>query len=217
MPRNWADLVGQMTDVQKLVHLAMRQDVIDEDAIRSELVKARRREYETTLTELAQKAGCNRTALVSEGETLSEFNELSKQDATSIVNTYNYDLGVAIIAISTETPTANRNTYAKRLRTWDNNRATWKNNQIAVNTNLTARSMAQRDFAQFNTVTEGEAFLAGPDPAAEPICQGWINRGKVPTRIAIENPSPFHINCPHVWEMIPVKLGKGECDELWMG
>ena len=34
MPRDWQALVNTMTDVQKLAHLAMRRDPIDEDRIR---------------------------------------------------------------------------------------------------------------------------------------------------------------------------------------
>ena len=217
MPRNWQDLVSGLSDVNKLVHLSMRQDSADTENIRSSLVKARRREYESELNSLAKSAGCSRSAMVSEGETLNEINDLSKQQADSMVNTYNYDLGIALIAIRTETPTANRHTYARRLAEWDKNRAVWKNAQVATDTVLNSKSLAQRDFMRFNTNVESTATLAGPNPAAEPICQGWLDRGKVPAQTAINNPSPFHANCPHPWEFTPKKLDKGECDSLWMG
>lgn len=218
MPRDWQALTNSegFSDVMKLVHLAARQDMVDQEAIRAQLVKARRREYETTITELAQSLGCDKQSIVREGEILNELNELSANDARSMVNTYNYDLAVAIIAIRTETPSANRNTYAARLRTWDANRAEWKNKQVAENTVLTARSLAQRDFARFNNI-EGKAQLVGPNPAAEPICQGWLNRGMVPIQVAINNPAPYHLNCPHSWQMIPIKATKEECQDLWTG
>ena len=221
MPRNWQALTqGEgFSNVMRLVHLAMRQDNIDQDAIRSALVKARRVEYEATLSKMAAEIGCDRSALVSEGDTLNELNQLSTVDAQSMINTYNYDLAVAIITIRTETPTANRHVYAKRLATWDSNRSEWKNKQVAMNTVLTSRSMAQRDFMRLNTNLEGKARLIGPDPAAEPICQGWLNRGLVPADVAADNPSPFHPNCPHSWEF---SLGwiddrDKDCEGLWMG
>ena len=217
MPRNWQELVSSMSDVNKLVHLSMRQDSTDAENLRSSLVKSRRREYESELNNLAKEAGCDRTANVSEGEVLNEINDLSKQSADLMVNTYNFDLGVAIIAIRTESPTANRFTYAKRLGEWDTNRSVWKNAQVATDTVLTTKSLAQRDFMRFNTNVESTAILTGPDPAAEPICQGWLDRGRVPAQVAINNPSPFHANCPHFWEFSPEKLDKGDCDSLWMG
>ena len=217
MPRNWRFLIDDLPDVQKLVHLAMRQDRTDIQNIRSSLVKARRREYENTLNGLAKEAGCERSAMVSEGEILNEINALSKRDAESMTNTYNYDLGIAIIAIAKKTPTANRHVYAHRLSTWDTNRSEWKNAQVATNTVLTSKALAQRDFARFNTNIEGTAILVGPFPAAEPICEGWHRRGQVSIAVANANPSPFHPNCPHFWEQRIKKLGRDDCNDLWMG
>lgn len=217
MARDWSALVDGMTDVQKLVHLVMRYDAVNEEAVRAQLLKARRKEYEATLTEMAAAAGCDNRAILGEGDILSELNDLSSADAKSIANTYNYEVGIAIIAIATETPTANRNTYAKRLRTWEENRGKHKDAQIAMNTNLTARTLAQRDFARFNRNATGQAELRG-GPAAEPICQGWLNRGRVPLQTAINNPSPFHMNCPHYWHFLPAEqLSDDECADLWMG
>lgn len=218
MPRDWRELINSdgFSDTQRLVHLAMRLDSVDQESIRGQLVKARRREYETTITDMARSVGCDKQSIVREGEILNELNELSANDAQSMVNTYNYDLAVAIIAIRTELPTANRNTYAARLRTWDANRSEWKNKQVAVNTVLTARSLAQRDFMRFNDIG-GQAQLRGPAPAAEPICQGWLNRGLVDVQVAIDNPSPYHLNCLHVWEMELDQLDRGRCRDLWTG
>jgi len=219
MPPKWQALIDSMTNVQRLVHLAMRYDMVQEEAIRAEILKARKREYEATLTEMAADVGCDsRRAMLSQGDLLTELNEASKADGQSMANTYNYDLGVAIIAISTETPTANRNTYAKRLQTWEGNRAKWKNPQVALSTSLSARTQAQRDFARFNPgLADGEAVLIGPDPAAEPICQGWLNRGKVPAEVARRNPSPFHLGCPHFWEFALPKAEVGDCRDMWLG
>lgn len=218
MSRNWREVVDQMTDVQKLVHLAVRMDQQHEEAYRSELLKSRRREYEAALTDLANAVGCDREGRLQEGSILTELNNASKIDAGSIVNTYNYDLAHAIIQISNDVPTANRNTYAKRLREWETSRGEWKNQQIALNTHLTTLGKAQREFLENNTNIDAEAILEGPDPAAEAICQGWLNRGRVPIQTAINNPSPFHLGCPHPWKILPLgQVEPGGCDDLWLG
>jgi len=217
MPQlDWRTLVASMTDVQKLVHLATRYDMVNEEALRAQLLKNRRNEYEATLNQLAAEAGCGRSAILSEGPVLSELNDLSRDDAMSIANTYNYELGIAILAISSDTPRANRFAYANRLAKWENRRAKHKDDQIATHTNLTARSLAQRDFNQFNDI-DGTAQLVGPNPAAEQICQGWLNRGMVTKQVAVNNPSPFHLGCPHVWDFTLKKLNREDCQDLWMG
>ena len=219
MPRNWQSVVtgDNFSDVMKLVHLVFRQTTDNEEAIRAELVKARRREYEDTITALAAEAGCrDQRGRLTAGDELTELNELSRTDAESMVNTYNFDLAVAIMAIRTETPTANRHTMAKRLGTWETNRAKWKDAQVSLHTHLTARSAAQKAFMQNNGI-DGAARLVGPNPAQEEICQGWLNRGEVPAQVAQANPSPYHPNCPHLWEYSIDKSTVDDCDTLWTG
>lgn len=215
---DWQSLVQSeaFSNVMRLVHLAMRLDNFDEDRIRSDLLSSRRRAYENELTIQARRVGCSsRSGRLGNNESLTALNEDSKADAVSIVNTYNFDLAVAILNIKTETPTANRNTYVRRLGDWEEKRNAWKSEQIALNTEGTARAKAQADFYQFNAI-DGVAELK-PGQAAEPICQGWINRGEVPLREALNNPPPYHPNCPHVWRIKPERVAAGECAELWMG
>jgi hypothetical protein len=219
MALDWKGLIQSegFSNIMRLVHLSFRMDSQHQEAIRAELVRTRRRQYEASLTELAESAGCDRSALLSEGPILSELNEMSKTDAESIVNTYNYDLGLAIIAIKEETPTANRNVYAKRLGAWETQRAGWKDLQIATNTNLTARQQAQRDFFK-NNLVEATVKLIGPDPAAEPVCQAALDMGRVPVEVANEMDFPAHLNCVHTFSDYKIKkLDKGKCAELWMG
>ncbi len=216
MPVNWPAVVEGMTRVQKLVHLSMRFTNFDVDKMRSELVKARRRAYEDELTIQAKRVGCgSRRGNLVAGPSLSEMNEMSRADAESIINTYNFDLAGAILNIAAEVPTANRNTYARRLSAWEVKRNGWKIPQIAQNTEGTARSMAQADFVRFNDIT-GFAVLR-PRPAVEPICIGWVARGQVPLRVAINNPFPVHQNCPHLWEIRPGQVAQLECPNLWVG
>lgn len=213
---DWQSVVAAMTPTQKLVHLAMRLDDPAAEGIRAELLKARRRAFEEELSIEARRVGCpNRQGRLDNSSILSELNEASPEDAASIVNTYNYDLAMAILAVSAETPTANRQTYAKRLSRWEAKRNQWKVEQIATWTEGTARSLAQKYFYQYNLV-EGVAELI-PKGSAEPVCAGWIGRGEVPLAEAMASPPPYHSGCPHRWRTIPEKVAKRECAELWLG
>jgi len=216
MARDWRAAVGDLSDVGKLVHLAARYDAFDVESIRGSLLRDMRAAYNDELNIQARRAGCNRVGGVREGPILSKLNEKSRWHAESIVNTYNYDLAIAIAHIRQETPTANRYTYAKRLEGWYEKRAAWKDVQIAQMVEGDGRTQAQQDFVQMNGLQEGTARLE-PRTAVCPICQGWIARGNVPIRVAMANPGKFHPNCPHFWSMNYKQRGKLNCADLWLG
>lgn len=216
MPREWEPVVDDLTNVQKLVHLSMRQTADDIERIRGELLRTRRQAYEDELTIQAGRVGCpGRRGRLTTGPSLTELNNQSKEDAQSITNTYNYDLAFAAQHIASEVPTANRYTYAKRLGDWEAKRANWKKAQIAQYTTGTARALALSDFQRYNDV-QGYATLE-PKEAVCPVCIGWVKRGQVPLQEATNNPPPYHVNCPHNWLTKPGKVPKGECPNLWMG
>ena len=214
--RDWQSRVEDLANVGKLVHLAMRMTQEDVDRIKGELTKRRRLAYEDELTIQAGRVGCaGRRGSLTSGPSLPQLSDLSQRDAQSIVSTYNYDLSLAIEHIRQETPTANRHVYAHRLSKWETKRAAWKPGQIEQYTSGTARSLAQKDFYQFNDV-QGYAVLQ-PTEAVCPVCQGWVKRGEVPLPEAQNNPPPYHVNCPHIWQTSPNKVPKQECLNLWMG
>lgn len=218
MPRNWQAMVSDdLTDIGKKVHLSMRQDPYDVERIKAELLRERRRYYEAELTDQARRLGCGMMVGRLRDQTiLDELSAASERDATSIVNTYNADVAGAIRYIRAETPTANRYVYAKRLGAWEQKRATWKNGQIAQYTEMSARAKAQQDFFAKNGVYEGVATLE-PKRAVCPVCQGWVARGEVPINVARHNPPPYHIGCPHYWNVAPDRIPKTTCRFLWMG
>lgn len=216
MPRDWRSLVGGLSDIQKLTHLAHRLDDFEIDRIRGELLREGRRAYENELTRQARLVGCkSRRGQLTGGASLTELNQTYAGHADSIVNTYNYDLAGAIIQVGSEVPTANRHVYAARLRGWEARRNAWKTPQIAESTVGHAMAQAQADFYRFNNI-DGVAVLR-PKAAVCPVCIGWVARGEVPVREAMNNPGPFHPTCPHVWRVSPGKVPQGECRDLWMG
>jgi len=216
MPRDWRALLENMSPVMRLVHLAARQDAFDVESIRGELLRNMRAAYNDELNIQARRVGCNRTGGVREGPILSALNEIAKEHAGSIVNTYNYDLALAIQHIRQEVPSANRYTYAARLSGWNERREKWKNPQIALATEQVSRTRAQQDFVDNNGLREGTARLE-PRTAVCPICQGWIARGNVPIYVAMANPGPWHNGCPHGWQLNYGQRGKIDCADLWLG
>ena len=214
--RNWQGRVDDLPNVGKLVHLAMRMTGADVDRIKGELTKHRRRAYEDELTIQAGRVGCpGRRGRLTAGPSLSELSNQSQRDAESIVNTYNYDLSLAIEHIRAETPSANRHVYARRLSEWEQKRAAWKSAQISQYSEGTARALAQADFRRFNDIT-GYANLK-PETAVCPVCQGWVKRGDVELQEAQNHPPPYHPNCPHLWVTFPNQVPKSECPVLLMG
>ena len=215
--RDYHDFAERMSDVMRLVHLAYRRDSVDVEEWRGRILRMRRSAYEQELTIQAELVGCGGQAgRLGEGDILSEMNERSRDDAESIVNTFNYHLAAAIVNIRSEIPTANRHVYASRLQEWEQEYWGWKKPQIQQNSDIEARSQAQQDFYRFN----GNLFGGGklePTKAECPVCKGWVRRGIVPQQVALNNPPPYHPNCPHVWDLRPEQVPPESCPTLWMG
>jgi hypothetical protein len=210
------EAVARLSNVGKLVHLAMRMDMFDEEALRADLLRQRRRVYEDELDIQAARVKCQqRRARLNNGAILSHLNEMGRRDAASIVHTFNRDLAFAIANIRAEVPTANRYVYAYRLRAWSKRRWSWKEKQIGQMTEGTTRAKAQQDFYDHNGHF-GTATLR-PRTAVCPVCKGWVARGEVPLQVAQNNPPPYHQNCPHGWSTRPDAVAKEDCPNLWMG
>ena len=217
MPYDWQAAVDALTDVQKLVHLAARCDLVDVETWRTEILKLRRQAYNDELSIQARHVGCpGARGQLGNGDILSRLNELSRQDAESICGTYNYFLAHAIAAIGAATPTANRHVYAYRLRPWMDSYWQGKRPQVQEYSDRSARREAQQDFYEYNAGRLGTAKLT-PETAVCPICAGWLARGLVPLRVALNDPPPYHVTCPHIWDTRPDKVTPDECKTLWLG
>ena len=214
-PRQWEPLVAEFSDVMKLVHLAMRRDTTDITSIANELFKEKRQAYEDGLTAQAANAGCAGRKGVMPNDKLTMAHDESNSEAAGIANTYNYDLAVAIRHIRTETPSANRHVYAKRLLEWEATRDEWKSQQIALWNQTKWTNIAFQDFLAHNPQLNNGYAILQPKRTVCKICQYWASRGKVPLAEASRIEFPAHINCPHYWETH--YKGKVNCEELWMG
>lgn len=217
MPLNWQPVVDDLSNVQKLVHLAARYDSVDVERIRTELLAIRRRAYNDELSIQAAAVGCpGQRGRLANGRILSALNDLCKRDAESIANTFNYFLAQEIIRIRQNNPRANRHHYAYHYRRWVTGYWDYKDAQIIQMADGSARAMAQQDFYRLNNNLMGSAKLE-PRTAVCPICQGWVARGIVPLRVALNNPPPYHPSCPHGWSTRPDRVAPEECPNLWMG
>lgn len=205
----------ELSNVQKLVRLAMKYDSVQTNAVRADLTRARQRAYNDEIGIQARRAGCTRSGTLTGGPALSELDQMSKADAEAFTEAYNSDLTAAIFQIGQDTPSANRNTYAARLRTWEGQRAESKAGTLAGWVESSARSLGFEQFHKNNKL-EGSAHLE-PGTAVCPVCQGWIARGEVSLKVASNSPPPYHQRCPHFWQVAPEKVAPGECDSLWVG
>lgn len=205
--------IDDLSNVQRLVHLGMRADSVYVDAIRADLTRARLRAYNDEIGIQARRAGCSGQGTLTSGPVLTELDSLSKEDAAAYARQYNDDLTKAIIKIGTDTPRANRNVYAAKLTAWEGERSQSKASLLAQWTENTARILAQEHFVKNNNL-DGFAHLE-PTEASCDVCQGWVNRGIVPLKVALNNPGVWHYGCPHLWVTEPEKVD--DCTELWTG
>jgi hypothetical protein len=197
--------------------LAARRDSVDAERVRADLLSMRRKAYNDELGIQAAHVGCpGAVGRLGNGAILSQLNADSERDAASIINTYNYFLGLEIIRVYEVNPRGNRYYYAKAIREWQPTYWQHKDPLITVTTENSARAMALQDFYRLNGGALGTAKLE-PRSAVCPVCLGWIARGIVPLRVALNDPPPYHPNCPHRFDTRPDKVAKDECPNLWMG
>lgn len=216
MPRDWPSVVADYSNVMKLVHLASRWDSFDQEGLRGQMLRDMRRFYEDELTIQAARIGCpGRRGRLRNNSILTGLNRIATEWAAGMVNTFNYDLAIAIRHIRNELPKANRYVYAHRLEAWAAARDRWKLPQVEGMVEGEARSRAQQDFYDMNG--RGGVAVLRPEKAVCPICQGWVARGEVPLRVAQNNPPPYHVGCPHTWLTQPERWAAEECGLLWMG
>ena len=211
--------ITELTDVQRLVHLAMRLTDPDVDDMYNFLFDRGRTIYEDALNKMAVQVGCpERKARLTNSAILSELSLLYRSHATSIVATYNYDLVGALIDIYEQNPRSNRHAYAKHIIDWEEQRKVWKSAQIALVTAQYAQNMAVGHFAVYNQVNMGYGTFDGPDDEITcPICKALLDRN--PYSLAHFNylDVPVHVNCRHHKTLHLRKATPEQCKRLWLG
>lgn len=209
---SWQEMVAGFSRVMALVHLAMRMNDFDIESLYDEMFKARKTEFDDAVSDYLAQMDCGGKAYLKAGPEMKLMKAQTRLESEGIANTYNRDLAKAILDIRKSVSKANRHTYVSQLRTWEAARRIWKLTQISLSTILTSRDQALKAFSDRNGLTPDVELH--PKQAAEPVCQGWINRGVVSYQVAKNNPSPYHVGCLHYWRP---KFAKGDCKNLWTG
>jgi len=216
MPLSWQPLYDSMPPVQKLAFNAARYDAVDEKRVQAALLSMRQKSYNDELTIQAQNAGCHGVTGKAGAVILEQLDAQGKLDAASIANTFNYFLSIEITRAGERQPGASLEYYARTIANWMPSYWNYKDPVIVTTTDGSARAKAQQDFYIHNAAVKGVAKLE-PRSAACPVCAGWSARGMVPLRVAMNNPPPYHVNCPHLWDTRPDTLPREACPLLWMG
>lgn len=208
--------VDALTNVGKLVHLAMRYDSVMVDRIAATLFDKMRQHYVDAVSSMARSVGCRKTAHLSDSPELEQLRQNARAHAESIANTYNFDLTFAIETVRRESPRANRFTYSSRLATWEQTRAAWKDAQIALMTYQFATQLGKEHFMEHNAgIVNTEGAILVPRRAAEANCQALIDAGVHPVDVIRQIPMPLHYNCVHQWRI--VKGDTPDCNQIWVG
>ena len=218
---DWQSLVKNMTDVQKLVHLAYRWTADEQRVWRDKLFKENRYRYELAIQEEVKVLGCADPGRVQlgQGPELKAVARHAEDSAGSIINTYNYDLARAIAQVAADTPTANRYTYAYRLESWIQARSATKDTQIGLTETSWSINQAKRDFYRRNDHLLNKAEVAPYDTKC-PVCAGYVagNPYKSVEELYRKCTLPAHPKCPHAARVITGQpLTAKECRELWKG
>jgi hypothetical protein len=225
-PEDWRPLIDDMTNVQRMVHMAGRVDSVGESEMAERLFREARETYRQTLQDEVNKVGCSGKKVIppSVGPELSALRDRADWAAASVANTYNLELAKEIKNIRNATPTANRHVYAYRLYnksgSWDGAYWTRKATEVAQVETMTTVNAATADFYERNKglVEVIEAYVV-PFVAECPVCQEAVagNPYKSASEIYGLYGLPVHPGCPHMVDSHAKKLTAAECKELWLG
>lgn len=201
------------TQLTRTVALLYRMESADIRDLEAQLLEARKRAWSNALTEEATRHGCNRRPNAPRLADLTELRRMSREDAQSIAKTYNTAVEREIERLYGTNPRGNRQYYFANLERWSRQRESWKLQQIALNTELTARQYARDQFARRNNIGGRWKFVGAP-PVCK-ICTRLYGMGYV-TRDRVEYYGHSqHIGCPHEW--VEVQPSRLDCRDLWLG
>lgn len=202
-----------MTPLTDTIFNAYAYDQSDIDKLAAKLTEQRRAAWLNSLADMARLHGCSQFPKPPKGADAKKLKTDSIKDAESIANTYNRELRNQIERIYKDNPRANRNTYARRLATWNARRDAYKVYQISLNTDSTARQYAQSRFYSMNPLEPRFVYSSIPPVSNE--CIRRTAAGVVTLAYVQSHPVPSHVNCPHQWRNVAPQ--RADCANLWLG
>jgi hypothetical protein len=218
--RNWRSVVDKMTNIQKKMHLAMRLTNENQKAAYQSLLDSNRMTYEIALRNEVMAVGCGDPGRVylREGAELKNIAQRAEFSSKSIVNTYNYDLAQAIVAVGKDAPRANRYVYAYRLSQWERERSPRKNLEIGDTEKSWSINAAKEAFHRYNAIAARAEVVPYPTVCQE--CGAYVagNPYESMSELYRQCALPAHPHCPHYGAAImDAKLSREECQDLWIG
>ncbi len=211
---DWPSLVDDFSYSMKLVHQAMQQGTVEMGELANEFFQAMVAEYEQQIAEELAVLGCNRSVKLTNADILNELEAQARSIAAGMVETYNRDLAYAIQSIEAEASGAGFAVYGDKLAEWEYARSEWKSQQMAQMASVTGKNYGITESVQRNQL-KAEAYVGGPDPAAEEECQALID-GQPYDAANLPAEFPLHGNCVHYWDIRDVETDL-DCTDLWTG
>jgi hypothetical protein len=203
-----------MSRLTQIISLLYRRTEGERAQLERQLLEQRKRTWSTALRAEAQRHGCNKVARSPSGADLAELRRMSREDADSIIRTWNADVERQVEKLYADNPRGNRNYYARGMEAWAAQREAFKGRQIALVTETTAAEFARGRFREANYTGRERFQLTGPPPTCRE-CATLFAAGAVDNAFIRRHPTPVHIGCPHTWTA--VRLPKINCSEMWLG
>lgn len=213
--RRWIE-VRIDSNLLRIMGLLYKQTVEDQQVIFDQLLEQRKTAWRSTIQREARQYGYTGPAEGPRYQDLDYIKDLCRQDAQSIVNTWNRDVERHLRQLFEVNPRGNRYYYAKHMEAWASERAAWKNRQIATQTEYTVVGYAKERFAQENGLRGALYTFDGP-PAVCGECVGLFAEGVVDQAFVDAHPTPVHIGCPHTWKRIKGSVPSPYVRDLWVG
>lgn len=190
------------TVLTQTISLLYRMQSADIDDLANRIFQQRRQAYRTELLNMTRRHGCNSLNIPEpRGAELQELQQMSRNDARSIANTWNQDVTRHVERLFDQNRRGNRQYYFSNLERWASDRDAWKSPSVALNTETTTRQFVQIQFRFNNNLRGGRYRFSGPPPIC-PICISLFAMGVVDEDTMLANQAPVHPNCPHEWRQV---------------
>lgn len=180
----------------------------------AQLLNISKRVWVDAIQDEINYVGGNQRARAASGADLAYLEAMAREDAQSIVNTFNRDAQRQLEKLYKENPNASKQFFIESMKAWVEKRAGWKGLQIAANTEFKAREYARARFAAMNYAASTLYKFVGPPTTCE-ICLKEFAAGFVSYQHTLDAPCPRHVSCPHKW--LPVRKPKVDLVNLWVG
>lgn len=180
----------------------------------AQLLNISKRVWVDAIQDEINYVGGNQRARAASGADLAYLEAMAREDAQSIVNTFNRDAQRQLEKLYKENPNASKQFFIESMKAWVEKRAGWKGLQVAFNTEAKAREYARNQFRLHNYPETTRFIFVGP-PAVCRRCMNLFAMGIVDFDFVQRTQIPVHLNCPHTFRAL--RKPKVDLVNLWVG